>query len=246
MVNGVTSRPFSAETLPPMRWGETEDHSDKIIKVSRERYSLERADVEAKIEKWAGALFEAEEEAEGPKEKYKTRCWICGKEVNVPFKPDDVRPVYCSEDLKKVESGEIAPAAKRKPIGGGTRASDKYSDSLSGLGIEFGAEEKKIETSPAPTQVHRPVFQPRRENAPAVAPHNASPRTGHFVLKQDSKPERTMSLSDLRRRGPAFSRENRHPEQDRNKKGPDLEGLRSLLKDTVVSKDEAEKKESRF
>src|SRR3989338_1232585 len=74
MVNGVTCRPFSAATLPPMRWGESEDHSQKIINVSRERYAVDRKEVEERIERWSSQLFESEEEAPGPtgpKEKNK-------------------------------------------------------------------------------------------------------------------------------------------------------------------------------
>ena len=264
MVNGVTSRPFSAGTLPPMRWGDSADHSPTIMRVSRERYGMERAEVESRIDKWSSSLFETEEASDdsGPKEKYKTKCWICGKEVNVPFKPDDVRPIYCSEDLKKVEAGEILPAQKRKPIGGGVRAQDKYSDSLSLLGIEFGAVEQK--SSPAahsaapigherPSPVGPPVpgGSMHREPAPVRNSDNRnferrplpsappSPRAGHFVVRDNST--REMSLSQLRPSQQGSRPQ--HPQQrnfvpDRNKKGPDLEALRAVLKETTKSKDE--------
>lgn len=239
MVNGITSRPFSAQTLPPMRWGESEDHSDKIIKVSRERYGMDRKEVEDRIEKWAGALFETEEK-EAPDEKYKTRCWICGKEVNVPFKPDDVRPIYCAEDLKKVEAGEIPPAAKRRPIGGGARAQDKYSDSLSGLGIEFGAEQKEKVSVEV-----RPERQFAERKPMPASPVSPSPRAGHFVLKQqDTRPFRSISLSELRPRPNQERVANNQPPAERPKKGPDLEGLRALLKDTSGAKNEGVDKES--
>src|SRR3989344_205628 len=252
MVNGVTSRPFSAETLPPMRWGDSEDHSEKIIKVSRERYGMDRKEVELRIEKWASALFEAEEaeaaSSDGPKEKFKTRCWICGKEVNVPFKPDDVRPVYCAEDLKKVEAGEIPPAQKRKPIGGGARAHDKYSDSLPSLGIEFDVKEEKpavAPSGPAAVPPHQPAAAlPRApERSFRGAPPRPSSHEGSFVLRQD-RPGKTISLSELRARpnNPAHQGGGFNP--DRAKKGPDLEGLRALLKNTTGPKDEDNRKES--
>lgn len=203
MVDGVTSRPFSAITLPPMRWGESEDHSDKIVKVSRERYAANRKEVEERIERWSSALFEGEEEERGPKEKYKTRCWACGKEITVPFKPDDRRPVYCPEDLKKVEAGEMAPLPPRRPVGGGAR-SEKFDSSLSTLGIEFS---KEGET--------RPSQIPRRP------------------------PAGSISLKELRPRPPAHH----SPEPNNPKRGPDLEGLREVLKD--VTGGNAEGKDSR-
>jgi len=229
MVNGVTSRPFSATTLPPMRWGETEDHSDKIIKVSRERYGMDRTEVESRIEKWASSLFENEPEDEGPKEKFKTRCWVCGKEVNVPFKPDDVRPIYCSEDLKKVEAGEIAPAQKRKPIGGGGRSRDEFSGSLSNLGIEFGTEEQadKKQMGGPPERTFRPPqdkpqARPQQfEGRPPISTPATSPREGQFVLRQNKSDFKSISLSELKPRA-SVNREN-------VKKGPDLKGLREAL-----------------
>lgn len=33
----------------------------------------------------------------GPREMHKVTCSECGKETEVPFKPDGTRPVYCRE-----------------------------------------------------------------------------------------------------------------------------------------------------
>jgi len=51
MIDGVSSRPFSAKTLPPPNKPET-THKDKIIKVSRERYCTPKDEVERKIDRW--------------------------------------------------------------------------------------------------------------------------------------------------------------------------------------------------
>ncbi|HOK35251.1 MAG TPA: type IV secretion system DNA-binding domain-containing protein [Candidatus Pacearchaeota archaeon] len=53
MVDGITSRPFSAETLPPQKRPE-KSYREKIIKVSRERYGTKREKVEEKIARWSG------------------------------------------------------------------------------------------------------------------------------------------------------------------------------------------------
>ncbi|HTM68105.1 MAG TPA: type IV secretion system DNA-binding domain-containing protein [Candidatus Binatia bacterium] len=52
MIDGASSEPFSAATLPPIavRTGSTE----KVIKVSRERYSTQRKVIEDKVIKWSG------------------------------------------------------------------------------------------------------------------------------------------------------------------------------------------------
>ena len=54
MINGVASKPFSASSLPPLREDEKTGNKDKVIAVSRERFSRPRAEVEEKIIRWTG------------------------------------------------------------------------------------------------------------------------------------------------------------------------------------------------
>ncbi|MFA5954674.1 MAG: CxxC-x17-CxxC domain-containing protein [Patescibacteria group bacterium] len=56
MIDGVASTPFSANTLRPVSidYGNT----DKVIRVSRERYAKDRAVIEDKISRWASSLEE--------------------------------------------------------------------------------------------------------------------------------------------------------------------------------------------
>ncbi|MEK7663857.1 MAG: CxxC-x17-CxxC domain-containing protein [Patescibacteria group bacterium] len=51
MIDGIASHPFSAETLPPPVPPE-DSNRDKIIRASREKYSVKREIVEEKISKW--------------------------------------------------------------------------------------------------------------------------------------------------------------------------------------------------
>ncbi len=53
MIDGVSSKPFSAVTIPPMDI-ENKSELDKIIRVSRERYANPRKEVEEKIMRWSG------------------------------------------------------------------------------------------------------------------------------------------------------------------------------------------------
>ncbi len=133
MIDGITSDPFSARTLPPI--AQLTHNREKIIKVSRERYGSEREEVESKILRWTGVeeMFQETAQAESKSLaaedkiykaniKSKSRmeeslfediCWVCGKKVQLNFKPDGIRPVYCKEDLKKVKQGLI-PKPKPK------------------------------------------------------------------------------------------------------------------------------------
>lgn len=55
MIDGVSSRPFSALTLPPFE-KQKESFAEKIIKNSRERYGTPKGKVEEKIARWSGVL----------------------------------------------------------------------------------------------------------------------------------------------------------------------------------------------
>ncbi|TAL19665.1 DUF87 domain-containing protein [Patescibacteria group bacterium] len=64
MIDGVASTPFSARTLPPI--SQPTGNEDKVIKVSRERYSQPRAVIEEKILRWAGFEEPAADEHPAP------------------------------------------------------------------------------------------------------------------------------------------------------------------------------------
>jgi hypothetical protein len=56
MLNGVSSKPFSAKTLPPIE-PDHESHRDKIRELSREKYGLPRETVEEEINKWHDSTY---------------------------------------------------------------------------------------------------------------------------------------------------------------------------------------------
>lgn len=61
MIDGVTSKPFSIDTLPPPRIDRdmAQERMEIIRKLSRERYAEKRAVVEEKISRWAASAAEA-------------------------------------------------------------------------------------------------------------------------------------------------------------------------------------------
>lgn len=54
MVDGISSDPFSATTLPPLFEDRITNNNEKIIRISRERYTKPRLVVEDKINRWSG------------------------------------------------------------------------------------------------------------------------------------------------------------------------------------------------
>ncbi len=61
MIDGVASRPFSALTLPPI--GSSTQSTEKVVRVSRERYAVNRDKIEDKIARWSGMIIMPEDEA---------------------------------------------------------------------------------------------------------------------------------------------------------------------------------------
>ena len=54
MIDGIAGDAFSAVTLPPFDLVETASNEDKVVRISRERYGKNRAEVEDKISRWSG------------------------------------------------------------------------------------------------------------------------------------------------------------------------------------------------
>ncbi len=129
MIDGVASKPFSANTLPPIAIPK-EGTFEKVVKVSRERYSRPRSEVEERIMRWSGleetmeavaketvldgeeAIFKAghitkEIKQEKKEEKANAICDNCGKKINIKFTPDKERNVFCKDCLVKFKKGEI-------------------------------------------------------------------------------------------------------------------------------------------
>lgn len=52
---------------------------------------------------------------DGPREMFKTVCSSCGKECEVPFKPTNGKPVYCSECFDRISPRNEAPRREDRP-----------------------------------------------------------------------------------------------------------------------------------
>lgn len=103
MINGVTSRPFSAETLPPVKKQE-QSYENEIIKFSQETYGNDKSIVEKNIAEGAGLDSIVPIKRSPTVELHDAVCQSCGKKFKAPFKPDGKRPVYCKTCLNKKES----------------------------------------------------------------------------------------------------------------------------------------------
>ena len=129
MIDGVSGDAFSATSLPPIEVT-TKSDPEKIIKVSRERYTKKREVVEDKVARWSGYIQdeeggelrkefptkEGQKVSQGEKrEKVDTRemwdatCAMCGTAIKVPFQPDPSRATYCKDCLVQVRKQIVEP-----------------------------------------------------------------------------------------------------------------------------------------
>ncbi len=110
MIDGVSGRPFSAETIPPLQIPE-DTVAEKIIKVSGERYATERTRLEEKLKRWLDDQLQKPVDSK-EQELYDALCSRCGKKTKVPFLPDESRPTFCKTCRKK----EKAPKEEKKSL----------------------------------------------------------------------------------------------------------------------------------
>jgi len=119
MIDGLAGRPFSADTLPPLE-KPIELNREEIIRNSRKQYGTDRKEVESKISVWSQSV-NSTEPAPASQALYDAQCQKCGKNIKLPFKPDNVRPVYCKSCLEKLKHEEVAgmslnEAVKQEPV----------------------------------------------------------------------------------------------------------------------------------
>ena len=142
MIDGVSSEPFSATTLPPATEPEEwEENLKKIVDVSRERYSTKRPVIEEKISRWANLETDSTDDSpdKGTSKNYRgsnprsnndqdqprveATCDNCGNKTILNFEPDLNKPIYCKDCLKK----KYKTPAKKEGLGEKTQKQESIS-----------------------------------------------------------------------------------------------------------------------
>lgn len=120
LIDGVASPAFSALTID--RFPNPEKHfEEEIIGHTRETYGTPKESVDERIRGWSGVsalpvAARAPIDALNPNvpQMHSANCWVCGAEVQTPFKPDPRRPIFCAKHLAESKQGiklelEFAP-----------------------------------------------------------------------------------------------------------------------------------------
>lgn len=120
MINGVASDPFSAITLSPNPAHLT-GNSEKVLKVSRERYANPAAEVEEKISRWMGAeyhqeaaiLIGAQPDGEMPAPAPEQNPQPAQAEPDRREEKPEVQPVEVPEPQKLSQQANVSVAPKQ-------------------------------------------------------------------------------------------------------------------------------------
>ncbi len=165
MIDGVTSRPFSAKTLPPLVKSGNKSVEEEVIRSSHELYCKPKEEVEREINNWSGmSLGNDAEVTSSTLEKFPAVCSSCHKETTVPFKPEPGRAVYCKDCVAKIKSGELKPATGAvKQI---KQDETEFYQPLADLGIEFEAKDGESGSSREARGAMRSDISHRGSGAP--------------------------------------------------------------------------------
>jgi CxxC-x17-CxxC domain-containing protein len=228
MIDGITSRPFSAKTLPPMVKSGNKEIEDAVINSSRELYCRSKEDVEREINEWSGMSLGSDTDglgmATGIAGKFPVICSICKQERTVPFKPEPGRPVYCKDCIAKIKSGEL------KPIKGSIKQinqdQDKFFKPLADLGIEFTV---KAPTGTKETRANEDRYPERQDNHTENKIIHKKKPVPNLGLKEALK--KAFSIPKTPAPAPAVQRPEPEPVS--------LDVLKNKIKDIAPQKDKS-------
>lgn len=258
MIDGVTSRPFSAKTLPQMVKSGNKEVEEEVIKSSRELYCRPREVIEREINNWSGmSLGDESSSGSSALEKFPAVCSLCKKETTVPFKPEPGRPVYCKECVAKMKSGEV------KPVSGSMNQiktdETKFFKPLADLGIEFeqkGSTGHSNEIIPERAISHagihtentrKPAFVPPKPViSPKVAKDNSALReilNKNLLNRQSPSPAPVVKVVPPTPPAPApvsldalkaKPKDEQQPPKDRSASAESLNKLKEVIQEKTV------------
>jgi CxxC-x17-CxxC domain-containing protein len=211
MINGVASKAFSADTLSPLSPEET-SYDKEIIEASRKKYSIHVHDVEAAITEWSGMIKPAEQISasgensggeSGSKKKKKSKLKLFD--------------TICSKCGKKTEVPFEPDPTK-----------DVYCKECFDLLTPEEKEKRKQEIAADKKKAKEDTSINKDEEKSKQEPVSVSETDNKNTEKEE------LSLSSAFEKEPVkFSGPKSENGSKDDKHGPDIEGLRSILKEIV-------------
>jgi len=242
MIDGITSSPFSAQTLPPIEKLVVSE-KDKIIFASRERYSVPRTLIEEKIAKWTGEMSESTAKnppanggGQNQAKMYEITCSMCDKKTKVIFEPEPGRKVYCKPCLKKMQT-------EGKPENGVARPQERIPGAYPPDRTPTALPQSRPSSYPQPSPVQASVLAPQNRNSNYPAPQSRGP--AYSQSSQGQRPAITpparISLSDLAHAQPTrFAGQRNDDSKPRPRREVQMGDLKKALSEALgaVAKDQ--------
>ena len=223
MVDGITSQPFLAQTLPPAP-APLQTFEKEIIEKSRQKYGTPHDEVEKQIiEQFALRSQDASGAPVDPNAPpvvmHEATCSRCGKNILVPFEPDATRPVYCKNCLKIVQQERAAQGPVQKP-------------------------RRFVSAAPVvqPMQSSQPqasIDTTQEQTVPVAQPQLQAPRPSQQKKQVSMRDALTQAMqqNQVQNAKPQTQAKQQKPVREKKKAGPDL-GV--LLRDVVAHVKEQE------
>jgi len=165
MIDGVASQPFSAVTMPPI--GHSTGSTEKVIRVSRERYAKPRDQIEDKIMRWSGMAPEDDDMESEEEELAAAKKDNAKKEemINQPKQPlIKVEPT----ENKTVSLRDLLPKDNHQPKNKNNSASPKQ---------EFNKQKQKQ------NRPDRPIHSLPQPTKPTNVQSNPKPQPSVVVVE---------------------------------------------------------------
>jgi CxxC-x17-CxxC domain-containing protein len=259
MIDGVTSRPFSAKTIAPVTVAEDDKKREEIIRISRSKYAHTVKFVEDEINSWASNQEVPSSSTRGssdlsnpqsfPKRSsqssnsrpsdstklYDAVCSNCGKDTKVIFPPEPGRAVYCKNCLKKMKEQQGGAQIKQTPPTTEVprepaRMSQPRKVSAGNAALAgMGIE---FEPSASPSQGGSPSFG---KNIPI----QEKSRNQGSQASQTKSGQKPFSLNEIMEKGevvPFSSSRKDKISQKTPRKSVDLDDLRKALDESLANK----------
>jgi CxxC-x17-CxxC domain-containing protein len=243
MIDGISSRPFSAKTIAPIPIAKDDKKREQIIKISMSKYAHAVRDVEQEINRWAGNMDvpnaqnfsdlsnpqsfpKASYQSNAPRASDSTKlydaiCSNCGKSTKVIFPPQPGRAVYCKACLKKMPTkGGSRPTGK-------DNAQSKPNSSTRGTS-EMGKQTGKVENR---QEGNSALADLGIEFGPA---RNASPHNDAVIPSK-----KTFSLNEIMQKGENVPFNNSRKKK-KERKSVDLEDLKKTLEQALEKKEDSD------
>ena len=254
MIDGITSRPFSARTITLSAVAKDDEKRDKIINGSRSKYAHKVDVVESEISRWAGAAGFSEKGSSKSKggqrsqsskgrpaspsgrvqqdgtTLYDAVCASCKKATKVIFPPTEGRDVFCKSCLKKMKSGKTdKPETHEKR--GFEQDHRPSSDSRRPESVE-ALEGLGIEFGSS----SKPDKTPERAERAKIQEVPFTPHRQKKGVSSGSRARKEINLSDLRKALDESLNKSENPKQQLERRRRE-----ERLEDKVMCKDSSER-----